>query len=153
MVEVGQEVQEFSLPASGAKTISLSSLRGQNLVLYFYPKDSTPGCTKEGGAFRDLYSEFKAANCEILGVSRDSVRAHDNFIAKQNFPFDLLSDKEETLCELFDVIQEKNMYGRKYMGIERSTFVIDVEGKLRKEWRKVRIPGHVEAVLDFVKGL
>ena len=153
MLEIGKKAPEFTLPASGGETISLSSYRGKNLVLYFYPKDNTPGCTKEGGAFRDLYAEFQAANCEILGVSRDSVRVHDNFIAKQGFPFSLLCDKEEALCKLFDVIKEKMNYGRKYMGIERSTFLIDTNGILVKEWRKVRVPGHVEAVLDYLKTL
>lgn len=153
MVAVGQEVEDFTTPASGGDSFQLSSLRGKNVVIYFYPKDNTPGCTKEGEGFRDNYEAFQAANTEILGVSRDSVKSHDNFIAKFNFPFKLLSDKEETLCGLFDVIKEKNMYGKKVMGIERSTFVIDAEGKLVQEWRKVRVPGHVDQVLAFVQGL
>ena len=123
------------------------------MVLYFYPKDNTPGCTTEGQNFRDLYAEFTALDTVILGVSRDSVKTHENFCAKQSFPFDLLSDKDESLCTLFDVIKEKNMYGRKVMGIVRSTFLIDKEGVLRQEWRGVKVPGHVDAVLEAVKAL
>lgn len=152
-IAVGKKVPDVSLPATGDQTLSLSDFRGKNLVLYFYPKDSTPGCTKEGQAFRDLYAQFQKANTAILGVSRDSVKSHENFKAKQGFPFDLLSDKDETLCRIFDVIKEKNMYGRKVMGIERSTFLIDGEGVLREEWRKVKVDGHAEAVLDAVKAL
>jgi peroxiredoxin Q/BCP len=147
MVTIGQTVADFSLPATGGKTCSLADYAGRQLVVYFYPKDSTPGCTREGQDFRDHYAQFQDANTDILGVSRDSVRSHDNFCAKQGFPFDLLSDSEETLCRQFDVIHEKNMYGRKVMGIVRSTFLIDRDGVLRAEWRKVRVPGHVETVL------
>ena len=153
MVEVGKQVPEFTSPASGDKTISLADLKGSHVVLYFYPKDNTPGCTKEGQGFRDHHDAFKAADTVILGVSRDSVRSHDNFIAKYAFPFDLLSDKDESLCGLFDVIKEKNMYGRKVLGIERSTFVIDKTGVLAGAWRKVKVNGHVEEVLDFVRTL
>ncbi len=153
MVSIGKKVAEFSVPATGDKTLSLSDFKDKNLVIYFYPKDSTPGCTLEGQNFRDLYAEFQDANTEILGVSRDSLKRHDNFKAKQCFPFDLLSDEDETLCKLFDVIHEKNMYGRKVMGIVRSTFLIDGAGVLRAQWRKVRVKGHVEEVLEAVKAL
>jgi len=153
MVTIGKKVAEFSIPATGDKTLSLSDFKDKNLVIYFYPKDSTPGCTLEGQNFRDLYAEFQDANTEILGVSRDSLKRHDNFKAKQCFPFDLLSDEDETLCKLFDVIHEKNMYGRKVMGIVRSTFLLDGAGVLRAEWRKVRVKGHVDEVLESVKTL
>ena len=152
-VSVGKKVTDFRLPATGEQDIALSGLRGRNVVLYFYPKDSTPGCTLEGQNFRDLYPEFEKANAAILGVSRDSLKRHENFKAKQSFPFDLLSDEGEALCRQFDVIHEKNMYGRKVMGIERSTFLIDTSGKLRKEWRKVTVDGHVEEVLEAVREL
>ncbi len=153
MLEIGKPAPAFENPATGDQTISLASLKGKNVVLYFYPKDSTPGCTTEGQNFRDSYEAFQDADTEILGVSRDSVRSHENFKAKQDFPFHLLSDKEETLCKAYDVIKEKNMYGRKSMGIERSTFVIDKQGNLAREWRKVRVKGHVDEVLEFVKSL
>ena len=153
MVSIGKKVASFSLPATGDKELSLKDFKGTNLLLYFYPKDSTPGCTLEGQNFRDSYEQFREHNTEILGVSRDSLKAHENFKSKQNFPFDLLSDADETLCQQFDVIQEKNMYGRKFMGIVRCTFLIDGEGKLRQEWRKVRVKGHAEAVLDAVSAL
>lgn len=153
MLEIGKPAPAFENPATGDQTISLASLKGKNVVLYFYPKDSTPGCTTEGQNFRDNYEAFQDADTEILGVSRDSVRSHENFKVKQDFPFHLLSDKEETLCKAYDVIKEKNMYGRKSMGIERSTFVIDKQGNLAREWRKVRVKGHVDEVLEFVKSL
>jgi len=153
MVNVGKHVANFSLPATGDKTLSLDQFRGKHLIVYFYPKDHTPGCTREGQDFRDLYEEFQSCGAEILGVSRDSVKTHENFCTKQSFPFDLLSDADEKLCGQFDVIKEKNMYGRKYMGIERSTFLIDREGVLRREWRKVRVPGHAGEVLDAVRSL
>ena len=153
MVNVGQPVPAFDLPATGDKNLSLDSFQGKNLVLYFYPKDNTPGCTREGQDFRDHYAAFQDANTEIVGVSKDSIRKHENFCAKQGFPFDLISDEDEVLCAIFDVIKEKNMYGRKYMGIERSTFLIDTKGVLREEWRKVKVPGHVEAVLAAVQAL
>lgn len=152
-VELNQKVPDFELPATGDKTIKLSGLAGKKVVLYFYPRDNTPGCTREGQDFRDRFEAFEQAGAVILGVSRDGIKAHENFKAKQAFPFDLLSDKEETLCRLFDVIKEKNMYGKKVMGIERSTFLIDEQGVLRREWRKVKVPGHVEEVLEAVKTL
>jgi peroxiredoxin Q/BCP len=153
MVSIGNKVNNFSLPATGDKTLSLHDFKGKRLVLYFYPKDSTPGCTLEGQGFRDKYAQFQDAGADILGVSRDGLKAHENFKSKQDFPFDLLSDQDEKLCRQFDVIHEKNMYGRKHMGIVRSTFLIDDEGKLRQEWRKVRVKGHVEEVLEAVKAL
>ena len=137
-VTVGKKVPDFSLPATGDKDISLSDYKEKNVVLYFYPRDSTSGCTTEGQNFRDAINTFRRRNTVILGVSRDSVKSHENFKAKQAFPFDLLSDSEEKACTLFNVIREKNMYGRKVMGIERSTFLIDDKGILRKEWRKDR---------------
>ena len=150
-VETGKKVPAFKLPATGEQTISLSSLKGQNIVLYFYPRDSTPGCTTEGQDFRDSISRFKRQNCVILGVSRDSLASHEKFKEKQKFPFDLLSDTEEELCNLFDVIKLKNMYGKKHLGIERSTFIINEKGVLKKEWRKVKVKGHVDEVLAAVK--
>ncbi len=150
---IGKKAPAFSLPATGEQTIALKDLKGKKLVLYFYPKDSTPGCTTEGQNFRDLYAEFQQLNTEILGVSRDSVKRHENFKAKQVFPFELLSDEEEVLCKLFDVIKEKKLYGKTYMGIERSTFLIDAEGVLRQEWRKVKVKGHVDEVLEAVRQL
>jgi thioredoxin-dependent peroxiredoxin len=144
----GRAVPDFEAAATGDQTIRLSELRGKDVVLYFYPKDNTPGCTLEGQDFRDHFSEFQALNCVVLGVSRDSVRVHENFKAKQQFPFDLLSDRGEKLCELFDVMKMKTLYGKKVRGIERSTFLIDKEGKLAYAWRKVKVKGHVEAVLE-----
>jgi len=152
-VSTGKKVPAFKLPATGEQEISLADCKGKNLVLYFYPKDSTPGCTTEGQDFRDKIHTFRRRNTIILGVSRDSLKSHENFKAKHKFPFELLSDSEEKLCRLFDVIKEKNMYGRKVMGIERSTFLIDDKGVLRREWRKVKVPGHVEEVLDAIKAL
>ncbi len=153
MIEIGQTAPDFTLPATGGKEITLSELKGHNVVLYFYPRDNTPGCTKEGQAFRDHYSEFQALDTVVLGVSRDSLKTHENFKAKHQFPFELLSDSEETVCKLYDVLKEKNMYGRKVIGIERSTFLIDREGILRQAWRKVKVAGHVEEVLDAVRKL
>ena len=153
MVNIGEKVANFSLPATGDKSVSLDDFKGTNLVLYFYPKDNTPGCTLEGQNFRDSYGGFKKSGTTVLGVSRDSLKAHENFKARQEFPFDLLSDAEETLCRQFDVIHEKNMYGRKFMGIVRSTFLIDGAGMLQKEWRKVRVKGHVDEVLDAARAL
>lgn len=146
-------VPDFTAASTGDKTIRLKELRGNNVVIYFYPKDSTPGCTLEGQDFRDLHGRFRRRKTVILGVSRDSVASHEKFRARQEFPFDLLSDPDEKLCRLFDVIREKNMYGRKVMGIERSTFLIDAGGKLRREWRKVKVKGHAAEVLDAVKEL
>ncbi len=151
MVAIGKKVKNFKLPATGDKTISLSDFKGKNVVLYFYPKDNTPGCTTEAQDFRDTKGRFTRANAVILGVSRDSIRSHENFKAKQKLNFDLLSDENEELCTYFDVIKMKNMYGKKVRGIERSTFLIDGNGILRQEWRKVKVKGHVEEVLQAVK--
>lgn len=142
---------DFKCPATGDQTIHLKSLRGKKVVLYFYPKDSTPGCTSEGQDFRDLHAKFKRQNTIILGASRDSLASHDKFKAKHKFPFELISDPDESLCKKFDVIREKSLYGRKFMGVERSTFLIDEKGKLRQEWRKVRVKGHAAEVLVAVK--
>lgn len=144
-------VKDFSAAATGDKTVRLKDLRGKKVVLYFYPKDSTPGCTTEGQDFRDLHRKFRRANAVVLGVSRDSIASHEKFRAKHDFPFDLLSDSDEALCRQFDVIKEKTLYGRKFLGIERSTFLIDENGKLRDEWRKVRVKGHAAEVLEAVK--
>ena len=146
-------VPEFQLPATGGHPFSLAAVRGKTLVLYFYPKDSTPGCTTEAQQFRDLHDEFVQAGCVIAGVSRDSVKSHENFKAKQNLPFELISDADETLCTQFAVIKEKKLYGKLVRGIERSTFVIDGQGVLRHEWRGVKAPGHAQEVLDFIKTL
>jgi peroxiredoxin Q/BCP len=152
-VKIGNKVKDFKLTATGNKKIKLSELKSKKVVLYFYPKDSTPGCTLEGQDFRDNIRKFSSRKTIILGVSRDSLKSHDNFKEKQCFPFDLLSDEDEKLCKQFDVIKEKNMYGKKVMGIERSTFLIDEKGILRAEWRKVKVDGHVAEVLDAVKNL
>lgn len=151
--QTGKKIPACSLSATGDKTISLKDLLGHKVVLYFYPKDSTPGCTLEGQDFRDNYQKFRRRNTVVLGVSRDSVKSHENFRGKQKFPFDLLSDTDEKLCSIFDVIKEKNMYGRRVVGIERSTFLLDEKGVLRREWRKVKVRGHVLEVLDAVKEL
>jgi peroxiredoxin Q/BCP len=153
MVSVGKRIKNFTLPATGDQNLSLSDFKGRSLIIYFYPKDNTPGCTREGQDFRDLYPRFTEADADILGVSRDSVKTHDNYRNKHGFPFHLISDKEELLCKQFDVIKEKKLYGRTYMGIERSTFLLDADGVLQQEWRKVRVPGHVEAVLETLKTL
>jgi peroxiredoxin Q/BCP len=152
-VSVGKKVPDFSLPATGDQTVALSDYRGKNVVVYFYPKDSTPGCTTEGQDFRDRMAAFRRRNAAILGISRDSLKSHENFKARQEFPFELLSDADETVCRLFDVIREKNMYGRRVMGIERSTFLIDARGILRREWRKVKVKGHVDEVLEAIQEL
>ncbi|MDV3239946.1 MAG: peroxiredoxin [Gammaproteobacteria bacterium] len=152
-ITLGKKVPDFRLPATGGREIRLADLKGSNVVLYFYPKDSTPGCTLEGQDFRDRHARFRRLNTVILGVSRDSLAAHEKFREKQNFPFELLSDADEKVCRLFDVIKEKNMYGRKVMGVERSTFLIDAAGVLRAEWRKVKVPGHADEVLAAVKAL
>ncbi len=146
-------IPEFQLPATGGQPFSLAAVRGKTLVLYFYPKDSTPGCTTEAQQFRDLHDEFVQAGCVIAGVSRDSVKSHENFKAKQNLPFTLISDADETLCTQFAVIKEKKLYGKLVRGVERSTFVIDGQGVLRHEWRGVKAPGHAQEVLDFIKTL
>ena len=144
---------DFELPATGGKTFRLSRARGAPLVLYFYPKDNTPGCTTEGQNFRDLYPDFQKLRCEIYGISRDNLKSHEGFKSKMKFPFELLSDAEEAACKLYGVIKMKNMYGRKVRGIERSTFAIDAGGVVRREWRGVKVPGHVQEVLEFIKTL
>ena len=146
-----EKVPDFKATATNEVEFSLSANIGKNIVIYFYTKDSTPGCTKEGEDFRDQFEAFSSNNAIIVGVSRDSVKSHDKFICKYNFPFDLIADEDETVCQIFDVIKEKNMYGRKYMGIERSTFLIDTNGILINEWRKVKVKGHVEEVLGALK--
>jgi peroxiredoxin Q/BCP len=148
-----QTVDDFSLPATGDRTFTLSACQGSPVVLYFYPKDSTPGCTTEAQQFRDLHPQFVNAGAIVVGVSRDSVKSHANFKAKQELPFDLLSDTEELLCSRFAVIKLKSMYGKQVRGIERSTFVIDGKGVLRREWRGVKVPGHAQEVLDFITQL
>ena len=150
---LNKAVSDFSLPGTGAKTFRLSESKAKLLVIYFYPKDNTPGCTTEGLNFRDLHPEFRKAGCEIVGISRDSLRSHENFKTKMGFPFDLLSDEDEKVCNLFGVIKMKNMYGKQVRGIERSTFVLDANRVLRREWRGVKVPGHVQEVLDFVKAV
>ena len=146
-------VPDFEAPATGGKTFRLRDARGAPLVLYFYPKDNTPGCTDEGRQFRDLYPEYQKLGCAIYGVSRDSLKSHEGFKDKMSFPFNLVSDPDERVCEMFGVMKMKNMYGKQVRGIERSTFLIDKDGYLRKEWRGVKVPEHARAVLDAVKGL
>jgi thioredoxin-dependent peroxiredoxin len=152
-VSVGQPVPDFTAIATGDTTLTLSALQGRQVVVYFYPKASTPGCTTEGGDFRDRKEAFDAANTVILGVSRDGIRAQENFKAKQGFNFALVSDKDEALCRLFDVIKLKKLYGKEHLGIERSTFLIDSDGRLAREWRGVKVPGHVEEVLEAAQAL
>jgi peroxiredoxin Q/BCP len=152
-ISVGKPVPDIEVLATDGQTFKLSDLLGQNVVLYFYPKDNTPGCTTEGQDFRDHYEEFHKLKTEIFGVSRDSLKSHEGFKAKQCFPFDLIADQDEKLCTLFDVIKEKTLYGRKYLGIERSTFIIDSKGILHKEYRGVKVNGHVAAVLADMKKL
>jgi peroxiredoxin Q/BCP len=152
-VELDQPVADFQVHATSEQAVSLSALKGQQVVIYFYPKDSTPGCTTEGQGFRDAYPDFKSANTVVFGVSRDGMKSHENFKAKQEFPFELISDKDESLCQLFDVIKLKKLYGKEYMGVDRSTFLIDKNGVLRKEWRGVKVPGHVAAVLEQAQAL
>ena len=151
--KLNRVVADFTAEATRDKTIRLKDLRGQNVVLYFYPKDSTPGCTTEGRDFAQLHTKFRRQKTIILGVSRDSIASHEKFREKQGFPFDLISDPDEELCKAFDVIHEKTLYGRKFMGVVRSTFLIDGNGKLRKEWRKVKVKGHAEEVLEAIKAL
>ena len=152
-VAVGKKVPSFSSLVTGGGSWNSSEAAGKNLVIYFYPRDNTPGCTTEGEAFRDLAPAFKKANTLILGVSTDSIASHEKFKARYRFPFELLSDQEQALCQLFDVIKEKSLYGRKFMGVERSTFLIDASGVLRQEWRKVKVPGHADAVLAAARAL
>jgi peroxiredoxin Q/BCP len=152
-IQIGRVAPNFKLTATGGKELSLKDLRGSHVILYFYPKDSTSGCTKESCDFKANHLKFRRRNTIVLGISRDSIASHERFKAKLGFPFELLSDPDEIACKAFDVIKEKNMYGRKVMGIERSTFLIDEQGKLRHEWRKVKVKGHVEDALDAVKDL
>lgn len=147
------QLPNLVLPVTTLQTINLAKLAGKNVVLYFYPKDSTPGCTIEGCNFRDKYPEFQTLNTEIFGISRDSMKSHDRFKEKHQFPFELIADEEQKLCEYFDVLKQKSMFGKKYMGIDRSTFLFDSQGKLVKEWRKVNAIGHVAEVLRIVKSL
>lgn len=150
---LNQVVPEFELPSTGGKTFKLSDFLGKTVVIYFYPKDSTPGCTTQGQQFRDAYAEFQATNTEIFGISRDSLKSHENFKTKFSFPFDLLSDSSELACGLFNVMKMKNMYGKQVRGIERSAFVINTKGILVKEWRGVKADGHANEVLNFIKTL
>lgn len=150
---IGKPAPDAKVEATGEQSFKLSELKGTNVVLYFYPKDNTSGCTAEGEDFRDNYSKFKRHNTIVLGVSRDSMTSHENFKEKYKFPFDLIADTDEKLCKKYDVIKEKNMYGKKVMGIERSTFIIDDKGILRAEFRKIKVPGHVDTVLDEIKKL
>ena len=152
-VSLDQPVADFNAAATSGQQVSLSALKGQQVVIYFYPKDSTPGCTTEGQDFRDQHAAFQAANTVVFGVSRDGMKSHENFKCKQAFPFELISDKDETVCQLFDVIKLKKLYGKEYLGIDRSTFLIDAQGVLRREWRGVKVPGHVDEVLAAAQAL
>jgi peroxiredoxin Q/BCP len=151
-VAEGPTVADFSAPMTGDKTFQLAGRKAKYTVLYFYPKDNTPGCTTESMAFRDLHDAFTKAGAEIYGISRDSLRSHENFKAKLGLPFELISDPEETLCTLFGVMKMKNMYGKQVRGVERSTFIIDARGTLVKEWRGVKVANHADEVLEIVKG-
>ncbi|MCV6613009.1 MAG: peroxiredoxin [Amphritea sp.] len=151
--EIDQPVSDFTAAATSDTEVTLSALKGSNVVIYFYPKDNTPGCTTEGQDFRDAFADFQAANTVIFGVSRDSLRVHENFRAKHEFPFELISDPDEALCKLFDVIKLKKMYGKEHLGVERSTFLIDKDGILRQEWRKVKVKEHVAEVLAAAQAL
>lgn len=150
---LNQAIADFEIPATGGVAFQLFAARGKSLVIYFYPKDNTPGCTTESQQFRDLYPAFKSADCEVVGISRDSIESHEKFKAKFNLPFALLADPEETVCEQFGVIKLKNLYGKEVRGIERSTFVLDRDGILRGEWRGVKVDGHAQEVLQFVQSL
>ncbi|KTD07573.1 peroxiredoxin [Legionella jamestowniensis] len=152
-MNIGDKIDNFEFTATSGLEGKLKDYEGQWLIFYFYPKDSTPGCTTEGQDFRDAYPQFKALNAEIFGISRDSLKSHENFKCKQEFPFELISDKEEILCKKFDVIKMKTMYGKQVRGIERSTFLIDPQGILRQEWRKVNVKGHVDEVMNTLKQL
>lgn len=152
-VAIDSPVADFQAQATSGQQVQLSALRGRQVVLYFYPKDSTPGCTTEGQNFRDRHAEFAAVDTLIFGVSRDGLKSHENFKCKQEFPFELISDADEQLCQLFEVIKPKKLYGKEYLGIERSTFLIDRDGVLRQEWRGVKVPGHVDAVLAAARAL
>lgn len=150
---VGKKCPVFKAEATNNEVISNSTYKGKNLVIYFYPKDNTPGCTTEGQEFRDAYKKFKKLNTEILGVSRDPIRSHENFKSKQNFPFELLSDPDEKVCKAFGVMKLKSLYGREYMGVDRSTFIINAKGIIKNEWRNVKVKGHVQEVLEAIKDL
>ena len=150
---VGLKVPDFEIASTGNRTFKLSAELGSPLVLYFYPKDNTPGCTTEGQEYRDLHGEFARRNCAVYGVSRDSIKTHEGFKSRMSFPFELLSDPDEKVCNLFGVMKMKNMYGKKVWGVVRSTFVIDPEGVVRREWRGLKVPGHAREVLEFVKSL
>ena len=150
-MEINKKVLSFKLPGTSGLQFNLSDYKGRYLVIYFYPKDATPGCTTQGVDFRDTYKKFQALGAEIFGISRDTLKSHENFKAKFTFPFELLSDEQEKACELFNVIRMKNMYGKQVRGIERSTFVIDPDGKLIQAWRGVKVEGHVKEVLQFIK--
>jgi peroxiredoxin Q/BCP len=150
MVKIDHLVDNFILASTGEQKFALSDYLGKNIIIYFYPKDDTPGCTTEGQNFRDNWYSFTEKNCVIVGISRDSIKSHESFKEKMQFPFELLSDADETVCNQFDVIKMKNMYGKQVRGIERSTFVIDAKGILRKEWRGIKVAGHVQEILDFV---
>jgi thioredoxin-dependent peroxiredoxin len=152
-IKLGNKVPDFALPMTGGGTWSLKDAAGKNLVIYFYPRDLTSGCTRESQDFRDLAASFAKAKTRIVGISRDSVASHDKFAAKESLPFPLLADTEEKVCKLFDVIKQKSLYGRKYLGVERSTFLVDGSGRLREEWRNVKVPGHAEAVLEAAQRL
>ena len=149
-MKIGSKVKSFSAEMTGNKKFSLKEFTGKNIVLYFYPRDNTPGCTSESIDFRDNFKSFQKKNTSIFGISKDSLSSHEKFKEKFNFPFELISDPEEKVCKAFDVIKEKSMYGKKYLGIERSTFLVDSKGKLKKEWRKVKVKGHVEEVLNSI---
>jgi thioredoxin-dependent peroxiredoxin len=150
---IDKPIPDLALPATSGMTIQFAQLRGKPFVLYFYPKDNTPGCTTEGQQFRDLHARFSALGCLVFGVSRDSMKSHEFFKAKMGFPFELISDQDEKACGAFDVIRMKNMYGRQVRGIERSTFAIDANGLVRKQWRAVKVPGHAQDVLNFIQSL
>lgn len=152
-IKTGNKVPGFSLPMTGGGTWSLKDAAGGKLVIYFYPRDMTSGCTRESQDFRDLYGAFRKAGVTVVGVSRDSVASHDRFTTRESLPFALLADTDERVCKLFDVIKPKSLYGRKYLGVERSTFLIDATGRLRLEWRNVKVPGHAEAVLEAARNL
>jgi len=149
----GLAVPDFSAPATGGSAFRLSAALGKSVVLYFYPRDNTPGCTDEGRQFNELHAKFRKLDCEIVGISRDSLRSHENFKSKQGFAFELLSDENEHVCNMFGVMKMKNMYGKKVRGIERSTFAIDANGIMRREWRGVKVPGHAREVLEFVESI
>src|SRR3954452_5850230 len=153
MIKAGKKVPAFTATVTGGGTWKLADAAGEKLVIYFYPKDMTTGCTKESQGFRDHHAAFRKAKVRIVGVSRDSLKSHDKFRDKEKLPFELLSDEDEKVCRLFDVIREKTLYGRKYMGVDRSTFLIDAQGILQREWRSVKVPGHVEEVLEAAKSL